>query len=68
MALMTVSDDCSWKLWSFPSNEYITGAKEHKDWIADIDIHQKYLLLCQQCIDILVLIGFQGEYFCDGVW
>ncbi len=40
--LATVSDDKSWKLWSFPNGELIMSGKGHHDWIADCDFHPKY--------------------------
>lgn len=43
--LATVSDDMSWKLWSFPTGELIMSGKGHKDWIADCDFHPKYARL-----------------------
>ena len=39
--LATVSDDRSWKMWSFPSGELIMSGEGHKDWIADCDFHPK---------------------------
>lgn len=40
--IATVSDDKSWKLWSFPNGELIMSGKGHQDWIADCDFHPKY--------------------------
>ena len=39
--LATVSDDKTWKLWSFPTGELIMSGKGHQDWIADCDFHPK---------------------------
>lgn len=39
--LATVSDDKSWKLWSFPNGELIMSGQGHHDWIADCDFHPK---------------------------
>lgn len=37
----TVSDDKSWKIWSFPSAELVMSAQGHKDWISDCDFHPR---------------------------
>jgi WD40 repeat protein len=42
--IATVSDDKSWKMWSFPSGELILSGEGHKDWIADCDFHPKYFI------------------------
>lgn len=39
--LATVSDDNSWKMWSFPAGELIMSGDGHKDWIADCDFHPR---------------------------
>ena len=39
--LATVSDDKSWKMFSFPAGELIMSGEGHKDWIADCDFHPR---------------------------
>jgi WD40 repeat protein len=39
--LATVSDDCTWKLWSFPQGELILSGTGHQGWISDCDFHPK---------------------------
>eukprot|EP00158_Paraphelidium_tribonemae_P007418 Partr_v1_DN28237_c1_g1_i10_m75839 putative WD40 len=39
MAIATVSDDCSWKLWSVPANSAIVSGSGHSDWISGCDFH-----------------------------
>jgi len=39
--LATVSDDKTWKMWSFPTGELVMSGEGHKDWIADCDFHPK---------------------------
>ncbi|KAI8908953.1 WD40-repeat-containing domain protein [Gorgonomyces haynaldii] len=39
--IATVSDDRSWKMWSFPTGDLIMSGEGHKDWIADCDFHPR---------------------------
>ena len=40
-ALVTVSDDMLWNLWSYPTGDLIMSGKGHKDWISDCDFNPK---------------------------
>ncbi|TPX31721.1 hypothetical protein SmJEL517_g04996 [Synchytrium microbalum] len=41
MIFATVSDDKTWKMWSFPSGELIMSGRGHRDWIGCLDFHPK---------------------------
>lgn len=37
--LASVSDDCTWRLWSMPEGELIMTGEGHRAWCADADFH-----------------------------
>ncbi|TPX44436.1 hypothetical protein SeLEV6574_g04504 [Synchytrium endobioticum] len=41
MIFATVSDDKTWKMWSFPSCELIMSGRGHRDWIGGCDFHPR---------------------------
>lgn len=54
--LATVSDDKTWKLWSFPNGELMLSGQGHTDWLADCDFHPKGHLLATASGDSTIKI------------
>ncbi|KAJ3272040.1 Sperm-associated antigen 16 protein [Terramyces sp. JEL0728] len=54
--LATVSDDKTWKLWSFPNGELMLSGQGHTDWLADCDFHPNGHLLATASGDSTIKI------------
>lgn len=54
--IATVSDDCTWKMWSVPNGDLIMSGEGHKEWLSDCHFHPNGTLLATSSGDATVKI------------
>ena len=52
----SVSDDCTWKLWTLPSGDLIMSGEGHKEWLSSADFHPHGTLLATGSADCTVKV------------
>jgi sperm-associated antigen 16 protein len=62
--LASVSDDCTWRLWSMPEGELIMTGEGHRAWCADVDFHPYGNHLATSSGDGVVKVWSLGDATC----